>query len=131
MERTAARGRPGGGLIRAVRKQKGKPVAPDGTPPRRRRRRVVESVLVAVGFTVLLDALFGERGLVELLRAKEQSRTLESSVETLRETNERLREEVRRLNDDPATIEDEARRRLGLIKPGERVFTVRDVPAPK
>ena len=38
---------------------------------------------------------------------------------------------ARRLREDPAAIEEIARRELGLIKPGERVFILKDVPLPK
>ena len=46
---------------------------------------------------------------------------------SLRTENARLREEARRLREDPAAIEEIARRELGLIKPGEKLFIVRDV----
>ena len=45
--------------------------------------------------------------------------------------NAKLRETARRLKDDPSAIEEIARRELGLIKPGERVFIVKDVPPAK
>jgi cell division protein FtsB len=36
------------------------------------------------------------------------------------------------LREEPAAIEEEARRELGLIKPGETLFIVKEVPpAPK
>ncbi len=38
-----------------------------------------------------------------------------------------LREEMRRLNEDPATIESLARQELGLIRPGEIVFILKDL----
>ena len=39
----------------------------------------------------------------------------------------RLREEVQRLY-EPAAVEEIARRELGLIKPGEILFIVKDAP---
>ena len=39
-------------------------------------------------------------------------------------------EEVRRLTEDPAAIEEIARRDLGLIRPGEKVFIVKDLKSP-
>jgi cell division protein FtsB len=39
----------------------------------------------------------------------------------------RLREEARRLREDPTAVEEIARRELGLIKPGERLFIVKDL----
>jgi len=37
------------------------------------------------------------------------------------------KEEVDELRHDPAAIEDAARRDLGLIKPGEKVFMIKDL----
>jgi cell division protein FtsB len=34
---------------------------------------------------------------------------------------------ARRLRDDPAAIEEQARRELGLIKPGEVLFIIKDI----
>ena len=42
-----------------------------------------------------------------------------------------LREQARRLREDPSAIAEIATRELGLIKPGERVFIVKDAKAPK
>ena len=41
--------------------------------------------------------------------------------------NAELREMARRLREDPAAIEEQARRELGLIKPGEVLFIVKDI----
>ena len=39
-----------------------------------------------------------------------------------------MREQIRRLSgDDPTAIEEIARRELGFIRPGERLFIIRDV----
>jgi cell division protein FtsB len=40
--------------------------------------------------------------------------------------NARLREEARRLREDPDAIEEIARRELGLIRRGEKVFIIKD-----
>ena len=42
----------------------------------------------------------------------------------------RLREQVSRLTDDPAAIEELARDELGLMRPGEKVFIVKDLKPP-
>ena len=41
-----------------------------------------------------------------------------------------LREDARRLREDPAAIEEIARRELGLMSPGEKLFIIRDVEPP-
>ena len=97
-------------------------------PPR--RRRLAQFALVFIGCVLLLDALVGEKGLVDMIRARDEQHALESTLIEARRTNERLREEIRRLKEDPAVIEDLARRELGMIKRGEKLFMLRDVEPP-
>jgi cell division protein FtsB len=94
----------------------------------RRRRRLIEGVIIFAGCVVMIDALFGERGMVALMRARTESQALVQERAALQAENARLREEAERLLEPPA-IEDEARRTLGLIKPGEKLFLIRDVTA--
>jgi cell division protein FtsB len=84
-----------------------------------------------VASIVLVDGLVGERGLLAMLRARHEYDELSASISRERANNARLREEARRLNDDPSAIEEIARRELGLIKPGEKVFIVRDAAPAK
>jgi cell division protein FtsB len=114
-------------------------------PPRRRRprrrapaprpvgrtKRVVRVLLLFVAAVVIVDAVVGDRGLLAMLRARHQYDELAATIARQRGENVRLREEVRRLREDPGAIEEIARRDLGLIRPGEKVFIVKDVPAPK
>jgi cell division protein FtsB len=96
-----------------------------------RGRRTVATVLIVLTGLVMLDTLFGERGLLALVRTRQQHQALAAEVERSHAANDRLREEVRRLNIDPSAIEDLARRDLGMIKPGEKLFIIRDVPSPQ
>src|SRR5690606_25637887 len=91
-------------------------------PPRRRRRRAVQYVLIFIGAVLFIDALVGEKGLLAMRQAREQERLAEAALAAARQENARLREEARRLREDPSAIEEIARRELGLIKPGERLF---------
>ena len=99
-------------------------------PPRRRRRRAVQYFFLFVGSVLFIDALVGEKGLLAMMQARAQYATLEQSLAEVRADNARLREEARRLREDPAAVEDLARRELGLIKPGEKLFIVKDVAPP-
>ena len=75
---------------------------------------------------LVVDALIGEKGLMQSMRARQEYQDMEASLETLRRDNAKLRDEMRRLNEDPATIESVAREELGLIRPGEVVFILKD-----
>lgn len=92
-----------------------------------RGRRVARYVLALVTAILVIDALFGEKGLVALLKARRDFAGVEASLLAAREENARLREQARRLREDPRAIEELARRELGLIKPGEKLFIIRDV----
>jgi cell division protein FtsB len=84
--------------------------------------------LVFIGVVIVVDALVGEKGLLAMRQARQDYRALEASLSSAKSENERLREEARRLREDPRAVEDLARRELGLIKPGETLFIIRDVP---
>lgn len=85
-------------------------------------------VLGFVGCVILTDALFGEKGLLALARTRQQHQALAADVARATAVNARIREKIQRLTYDPTAIEDLARRELGLIKPGEKLFIIRDVP---
>ena len=103
--------------------------APAATPPPRRRKRL-HLLLIFVTLVLVVDALVGEKGLLETIRARRQYRELTASIERLRSENARLREEARRLLEDPSAIEALAREELGLIRPGEMLFIVKDATKP-
>jgi cell division protein FtsB len=88
-------------------------------------------LLLLVASVIVVDGLVGERGLLAILRARQDYDAMSATIARQRAENARLREVARRLREDPAAIEEIARRELGLIKPGERVFIVKDVPPAK
>ena len=95
-----------------------------------RTGRLLPLLLLFVAALIVVDGLVGERGLLAMLRARHEYDELAASIARRRAENSRLREEARRLREDPAAIEEIARRELGLIKPGEKVFIVKDVGPP-
>ena len=91
------------------------------------RKRGLHVLLIFVTLVLIVDALVGEKGLMQSMNARLQYRQLQVSLEELRLQNAALREEMRRLNEDPGTIESLARQDLGLIRPGEVVFILKDL----
>ena len=84
--------------------------------------------MLIIGGIVFLDALVGEKGLLETVKKRQEFQVLEQSIQRARAENTRLREEAKRLRSDPTAIEDLARRELGLIRPGEHLFILKDRP---
>jgi cell division protein FtsB len=96
-----------------------------------RNRRIVRLLLLFVASVIVVDGLVGDRGLLAMFRARKEYDALSATIARQRADNMRLRDLARRLREDPAAIEEIARRELGLIRPGERVFIVKDVPPAK
>jgi len=110
----------------------------DSPPPLRRRAAAIPAapsrwrarlLNYAVGFVLVIlvvDALVGDKGLTDTMRARRQYAELAASLADKRRDNTRLRDEIRRLKEDPATIELLAREELGLMRDGEVVFILHD-----
>lgn len=110
--------------------KKGAPTDTSSSTPRRRGRRAVQSIVLIAGGLLIVNALVGDRGLLAMLKARQQYRSLEGALNRVTADNARLREEARRLREDPSAIEDIARRELGLIRPGEKLFILKDIAPP-
>lgn len=110
-----------------ARRHAGARPAEAGAP---RGKRIAQFLVVLLAVVVMVDAVVGDRGLLAMRRAQREYDALSHALERQRTENARLQEEVRRLENDPSAIEELARRDLGLIRPGERVFIVRDLKTP-
>jgi cell division protein FtsB len=84
-------------------------------------------VIVFFCAVMAVDAVAGDRGVLAMWQARQTFEDLSTTVERLRADNARMSEAARRLRDDPNAIEELARRDLGLIRPGEKVFIVKDL----
>ena len=93
---------------------------------RRRQARWIRWAVVFFSCVLLMDALFGDRGVAQGIRAREELRVTAESLGQLKSENAALRDEVSRLQGDPATLEALARRELGLIRPGEILVVLKD-----
>ena len=95
------------------------------------RTRLLNYALGFVTVVLVVDALVGDKGLLDTIRARRQYAIVSGDLARKRLENAKLRDEIRRLTNDPAAIESLAREELGLIRAGEVLFIVRDrKPAP-
>lgn len=101
--------------------------APGGTLIRR-GRRLARYLFGFVTVILVIDAIVGDNGLLSLLKARRDFDAVEQSLQRARQENAHLRDQARRLREDPGAIEELARRELGLIKPGEKLFIIKQVP---
>ena len=91
-------------------------------------RRLAHFALILGASALVANALVGENGLVDALRARQRHRVLADDVGRLRLENERLRQTANRLREDPRAVEEVARGELGLIRPGELLLLFADEP---
>jgi cell division protein FtsB len=70
----------------------------------------------------VVAAVYGDHGLIHLLRLQREQRDLEHVAFELQQTNEQLRQRVHRLQFDDRYLEQLARERLGLVKKGEIIY---------
>ncbi|MBI2876383.1 MAG: septum formation initiator family protein [Candidatus Tectomicrobia bacterium] len=76
-----------------------------------------------MGALLLLgSSLWGERGWLELRRARQEKAHMQEQIQGLERENQVLRREIAALREDPYLVEKIAREELGLVKPGEIVY---------
>ena len=111
-----------------LRRKRVVPVPLSASTPR--RRRLLNGLLAFATIVLFVDALVGDKGLIERLRARRQFAVEAAALEAVRHENAVMREKIIRLKNDPAAIESIAREDMGFIRPGELLFILRDAPKP-
>jgi cell division protein FtsB len=94
----------------------------------RRKAALLASVIAIIALVV--GSLFGDRGILQVIAQRQRAQELAREIEEIRTENARLAAEIHALRTDPRAIERIAREQLGLARPGETVFLIRDVDAP-
>ena len=82
---------------------------------------------IGVAFAVLTvfnlsSILWGDESLFFRIKLKKEITRMEESISELKKQNVLMRTRIYLLKNDPQIIEEEARRRLNLVKEGEELF---------
>ncbi len=112
--------------VTAPRSRERKRLRPSAPEVRDRRRRLFRYGLLVVSGVLMVNALFGERGYLATIQARQEQHRLEWALHAIRIENAQLAGDARRIKQDPQALEEAARRDLGLIRPGETLITIRD-----
>ena len=80
--------------------------------------------LIALG----VGSVFGDRGILNMLGEREKVEALRGELDELRAENARLSGEIGDLRTSPRAIERLAREELGMARPDETVFLIREDP---
>jgi cell division protein FtsL len=81
-------------------------------------------VLVLGAIVLLIIFFFGDHGVYQLYRLQQEKTEIQNSIAELREEKKRLEAKKTRLETDYEYIEELAREKYRMAKPGEKVFKV-------
>jgi cell division protein FtsB len=93
--------------------------------PSARMRAFVLGAVIALA-ALAVGSVFGDRGIINMVGEREKIDSLRAELEELRAENARLSSEIRDLRESPRAIERLAREELGLARPDETVFLIRE-----
>lgn len=99
-----------------------------GAEERQTGRKAALLACVLGLIALVVGALFGNRGMLQLIQQREQTHRIERQIADLRHENGRLLGQIRALRSDARAIERVAREQLGLARPGETVFLLQPEP---
>jgi cell division protein FtsB len=68
--------------------------------------------------------IFGDRGLLEIIKTQKQIRALQQTIKELEAEKLRLTREIDMLRDNPLALEEKAREKLWLMKKNEKVVVL-------
>ena len=88
------------------------------------QRKFIRGVLLLIGATLVIIFIFGDHGLFQLYKLKQERKEVQKHITQLRENRETLIAEKNRLENDLEYIEKLAREKYRMAKPGEKVFKV-------
>ena len=88
------------------------------------QRKFIRGVLVLIVATLVIIFIFGDHGLFQLHKLKQERKEVQKHITKLRENRETLITEKNRLENDLQYIEKLAREKYRMAKPGEKVFKV-------
>jgi cell division protein FtsL len=93
--------------------------------PGARRKALILGTAIAL-IALAVGSVFGDRGVLNLIEKRRQVGELREQLEELRSENARLTGEIKALRTSSRAIERLAREELGLARPDETVFVIRE-----
>lgn len=94
--------------------------------------RALPLLLAFFLFILVLAFVFGDRGIVEIVRTKKQIRALQQTIAALEAEKAKLTREIEQLRASPLALEKKAREDLWLMQKNEKVVVlVRDAKEAK
>jgi len=81
-------------------------------------------LLVFFLLILIMAFIFGDRGLLEIIKTQKQIRVLQQTIAELESEKLKLSREIDLLRENPLALEKEAREKLWLMKKNEKVIVL-------
>jgi cell division protein FtsB len=88
------------------------------------RKKIFIFGIACLFLVMVVTSVFGKKGVMDIHRARLKLAELDRDVRRLAREKARLEAEILELERNPKAVEKEARDKLWLIKPGEKVIVV-------
>ena len=86
------------------------------------RRKLLLAGVAFFFLVLIISTLFGRKGLIEIYRARKNYDALIEEIKKLEVRKSQLEREIEDLQKNPEAVEREAREKLWLMKPDEKVI---------
>ena len=86
------------------------------------KKKLLLAGLAFLFLVLIMTSFFGQKGLIEIFRAKKEYKALLHEIEKLEKRKNRLEKEIEELEEESRAVEKEAREKLWLMKPDEIVI---------
>ncbi|MBL7999035.1 MAG: septum formation initiator family protein [Candidatus Kapabacteria bacterium] len=100
------------------------PISPQDAAKKLKRRRTLAIGVILCAVSAFL--LFSNHGIITRVKLERKKSVLLNDLDALKSSSDSLRTTSRRLQTDTMEIERLAREKYGMIKPGEKVYIVKE-----
>lgn len=90
------------------------------------RRRMIGYAVMGISFVLVVNALVGENGYLATMRVNRDAAAVNDEIRRTREETIKIKQQIHDLESDPRALEEEARRKQHLSKPGETMVIIKD-----
>jgi cell division protein FtsB len=82
------------------------------------------SLVLFLGFVLLLYVLFNNQGVIERMRLEHEKKEMLLKIQRAEEEQKQLQEQSKALEGDKKAVEKVAREKYGMVREGEKVYRV-------
>tara|TARA_Y100000022_G_C13175427_1_gene340723 strand:- start:451 stop:783 length:333 start_codon:yes stop_codon:yes gene_type:complete len=90
------------------------------------QKQIFKGIVFLIFFSLSIVFIFGDHGVLKLYKIKNERKTIQKKIASLREEKEKLKNEKHKVENDLSYIEKIAREKYKMVKPGEKIFKVVD-----